>query len=72
MTANELDALPDVTPRMNYAEVIVDGRVVKIPTHSTGRHGALFQTPEDGVFLDDAGLSWITGWYGVQRVRRAI
>lgn len=69
MTHDELQALPDVTPRMNYTEQIVDGRMVKIPTFST-ECGALFQQPEDGVFEDANGKRWLTGWVHGVRVRR--
>jgi sugar lactone lactonase YvrE len=70
MTHDELMALPDVTPRMNFTEQEVDGRLVQIPTAMGGFSGALFTGPDDGSVVDANGVAWMVGQHGGVRVRR--
>jgi len=70
MTHDELHALPDVTPRMGYAEEVRDGRRVRIPVMSHGHAGALWQEPDDPIVVDADGTRWMVGRLNGERVRR--
>lgn len=72
MTEAELDALPDVTPGIAYAENLVDGRLQRVPV-SVGVDGALFQKEDDGLVVDRrTGATWLVGWRFGVRVKRRI
>lgn len=67
----ELMALPDVTPTIGYTETIApDGRKVLIPTMASTSVGAIYQSAEDGSFIDRNGDCWMVGWLAGVRVRR--
>jgi hypothetical protein len=70
MTLEELEALPDVTPRFDREVRLIDGKQVFVPILREPAKG-LFQKLDDGVFTDPTtGLRWITGWVDGTRVRR--
>ena len=69
MDQTELDALPDVTPRLDYAEREIDGGKILVPV-VLDDPGALFQAPDDGEFRDMTGQYWITGYLNGRRVKR--
>jgi hypothetical protein len=68
MTSDELQALPDVTPRIDMREEIRDGKRVLTPVAQIGK--ALFQKDDDGAFMDAAGTRWMVGWLNGVRVRQ--
>lgn len=71
MTHEELMALPDVTPTIGYSEQLApDGSKVLIPTMAGTPTGAIYQSAEDGSFIDSNGCRWMVGWLDGGRVRR--
>jgi hypothetical protein len=66
MTAEEFEALEDVTP---WFGAIDDGSGVLRPVQS-GHVGALFQKEGDGMVIDGHGTRWMTGWIGERHVKR--
>lgn len=70
MTQDELDALPDVTRQVLPEERTINGRQVIVPVQQPGV-GALFQGPEDGLFVCARTMKrYVVGWHDGRRVKR--
>ena len=70
LSISEFEALPDVSTAFGRRQVSVEGRMVSIPVMIEAP-AALFQRPEDGMFMDPRdGSTWMVGWVDGVRVRR--
>ena len=70
MTQEELDALPDVTPRFVLGIRTIDGRRVRVPIQQVGV-GALFDGPGSGQFIcQRTGRRYLVGEQNGVMVKR--
>jgi len=67
MTLDELQKLEDLTPEM--APLTDSSERFSIPAIRC-EPGSFFQKDDDGVYFDQDGVAWVTGWVKGQHVRR--
>jgi hypothetical protein len=68
MTQEELDALPDVSPRIDRVEKIIDGKRVMCPVMVGGF--ALFIGDDCGMVRDSNGIKWTIGYHKGEKVKQ--
>ena len=68
MTQDDLDALPDMSPRIDRVEKIIDGKRVFCARQVGGV--ALFMDDDSGMVRDSAGIKWMVGYHNGQKVKQ--
>jgi hypothetical protein len=68
MTQDDLDALPDVSPRIDRVEKIIDGKRV-ICARQVGGF-ALFIDDDCGMVRDSNGIKWTVGYHNGEKVKQ--
>lgn len=69
MTQTELDALPE-TGGVGQETVEVGGKTIRRPVMESAR--AMFTKDCDGIFTDDNGVRWMTGWINGVRYKTKV